>query len=112
MMRAFRDLNIPIERIIPVINRSGAKFKEAIELKDFERVCGTSVRYHLSNDIKTVTAAEGAARTVMEIDTSPLAADISRLARGLAGLTPEPVAGRPGHGPAAGLFSLLKKRLE
>jgi pilus assembly protein CpaE len=86
MMRAFRDMNVPIERVTSVINRSGAKFKEAIDLRDFERVTGNAVRHTLSNDIKTIVAAEAAARTVMEMDASALSHDIDRLARALAGL--------------------------
>jgi len=89
MMRAFREINVPLERMYPVINRSGAKFKEAIDIKDFERVCGTSVRYTLHNDIKTIVGAEAAARTVMEMEPSELSQDIMRLARMLAGLPPE-----------------------
>lgn len=85
MMKAFRELNIPQDRIHTIINRSGAKFKEAIDLKDFERVCGSSVKYMLSNDIRTVVAAEAEARTVMELEGSQLSNDIMRLARGLTG---------------------------
>ncbi|MEJ0010802.1 MAG: hypothetical protein WDN72_10250 [Alphaproteobacteria bacterium] len=104
MMRVFRELNIPLERIVPVINRSGAKFKEAIEAKDFERVCGTQVRYTLANDIKSIAAAEGAARTVIELDASQLATDITNLARGIVGLPPE-----TGTAARSGLRGLLKK---
>lgn len=107
MMRVFRDHNIPLERIIPVINRSGAKFKEAIDPKDFERVCGTHIRYTLANDIKTIAAAEGSARTVMELDASELADDINKLARGLSGLPYE--ASSVGRGGAMGLLSRLRK---
>lgn len=89
MMRSFREINVPLERIQPVINRAGAKFKEAIDIKDFERVCGTAVRYSLSNDIQTIVAAEAAARTVMEMEPSQLSNDITRLARGLVGLPQE-----------------------
>lgn len=106
MMRVFRDLSIPPENVISVINRSGAKFKEAIDPKDFERVCGTAIDYTMANDIKSITAAEGAARTVMELDpNSELAGDISRLAHGIAGMAmPEEIASRRG-----GLFSKLKR---
>lgn len=91
MMKAFRELNIPADRIHTVINRSGAKFKEAIDLKDFERVCGSSVKYMLSNDIRTVVAAEAEARTVMELEGSQLSNDIMRLARGLTGQPQESI---------------------
>ena len=105
MMRVFRDLAIPQERIVPVINRSGAKFKEAIEPKDFERVCGAAIRYTLANDIKTIAAAEGSAKTVMEVEASELSQDITRLAYGLIGReAPENAARKSG-----GLFSRLKK---
>lgn len=89
MMRAFREIGVPLEKVYTIINRSGAKFKEAIDMRDFERVCGTTVRYTLSNDIKTIVSAEAAARTVMEIEPSVLSQDISRLARALGGLPQE-----------------------
>ena len=103
MMRVFREMGIPADRIATVINRSGAKFKEAIDAKDFERVCGTPIRYTLVNDIKTVVNAEAAARTVMEMEPSELATNIQRLARGLSGQSAPPSPVNRG-----GLFSKLK----
>lgn len=85
MMRVLRELDIPLDKIIPVINRSGAKFKEAIDAKDFERVCGTQIRFMLSNDIKTIVTAEASAKTLMEMETSVLAGDIDKMARFLGG---------------------------
>ncbi len=101
--RMVRELDIPLDRLVPVINRSGAKFKEAIKPKDFEKVCGVPIRYTLANDIRTVTAAETAAKTVMEMEDSPLKSDILRLARGLAGGKPLPT-----NAPKSGLFTRLK----
>ncbi len=110
MVRAFRDMNIPLDRVITVVNRSGAKFKEAIDPKDLERVSNTTIRYTLSNDIRTVTAAEGAARTILEMEPSALGQDILRLARGLAGL-PSSDDALPESKSGGGLLSsLLKKR--
>ena len=109
MMRVFREMNVPLDRIVTVINRSGAKFKEAIDTKDFERVCGTSIRYTLANDIKTITAAEAAAKSVFEVDDSQLSADIMSMARGLAGLSPSSEGGL-GTKASGGLFSGLRKR--
>ena len=86
LMRVLRELDIPLEQIVNVINRSGAKFKEAVEPRDFERVCGAPIDYTLNNDIKTIVTAEASARTVMEMDPSALATDINRLAHGLCGL--------------------------
>ena len=103
--RALRELNIPIERVHTVINRSGAKFKEAIDQKDFERVCGSAIRYTLSNDIRTVVAAEAEARTVLELDPSQLSQDILRLARGLSGLPQEDAA----DAARGGLFARFMK---
>lgn len=86
LMRVLRELDIPLEHIVNVINRSGAKFKEAVEPRDFERVCGAPISFTLNNDIKTIVTAEASARTVMEMDPSVLATDINRLAHGLCGL--------------------------
>ncbi len=83
IMRGLREHGVPPERVTALINRSGAKFKEAIESKDFERVCGVPIRYTIANDIKSVVAAEASAKTIMELSTSPIMTDIQRLARGL-----------------------------
>ena len=105
MMRAFREIGVPADRVTAVINRSGAKFKEAIESKDFERVCGTSIRYTVSNDIKTIVAAEGSATTIMELPPSELAEDIERIARGLMGLPPRETSIEK---KSSGLFAKFK----
>ncbi len=109
MMKAFRELNIPADRINTVINRSGAKFKEAIEIKDFERVCGSSVKYSLANDIRTVVAAEAEARTVMELENSQLANDIMRLTRGLTGQPQEHVGDIGARAAGGGLLARFIK---
>jgi len=105
MIRAFREIQVPTERVIAVINRSGAKFKEAIDAKDFERVCGTTIRYTVRNDIKTVVEAEGSAKTIMELQPSELASDIELLARGILGLPPREVQTEK---RGMGLFAKLK----
>ncbi len=87
MMRAFREIGVTADRVTAIINRSGAKFKEAIDAKDFERVCGTTIRHTVANDIKTIVAAEAAAKTIMEQPSSALANDITRIARGLLGMS-------------------------
>ena len=88
MMRAFREIGVEASRVTAVINRSGAKFKEAIDTKDFERVCGVPIRYTVANDIKTVVTAEGSATTIMELQPSELSGDIENIARGLLNLAP------------------------
>jgi len=105
LMRVFRELHIQMQRVTPVINRSGAKFKEAIDARDFERVCGTTIRYHLGNDIKTVVNAEAAGRTVLEMEPSELSNGFQRLARGLANKQPSEQGPPPLRG---GLFARLK----
>jgi pilus assembly protein CpaE len=105
MMRAFRDIGVTAERVTAVINRSGAKFKEAIDAKDFERVCATSIRHSIANDIKTIVAAEAAATTIMELQPTALSGDIQKLARSLMGMSAEPTAATEKR---TGLFSKLK----
>lgn len=107
MMKVLRELSIPVDRVVNIINRSGAKFKEAIDVKDFERVCGAPIDYTLANDIKTITTAEAAARSVLEIEDSELAGDIMALARGLGGL---PAESRPTGTKPGGLLSSFLKR--
>ena len=106
MMRVFRELQIAPEQVVAVINRSGAKFKEGIDPKDFERVCGHAIDYTLANDIKTITTAEASARSVLEMEPSQLAQDIERLARGLIGLEAPADTAKAG----GGLFANLRKR--
>ncbi|MBN8543985.1 MAG: hypothetical protein J0M34_06960 [Alphaproteobacteria bacterium] len=88
LLKAWREHNISMDQVSLVINRSGAKFKEAIEPKDFERVCGLPIRHMVTNDIKSVVMAEGEAKTIMELPPSKLRHDIEQLARLLLGLNP------------------------
>lgn len=87
LMRALRDIGVQNERIVAIINRSGAKFKEAIEPRDFERVCGTPIRFTVANDIKTIVMAEASPSTIIELPPSPISADIERIARALLGMS-------------------------
>jgi pilus assembly protein CpaE len=108
MMRAFREIGVPAERVTAVINRSGAKFKEAIDTKDFERVCGVSIRYTVANDIKTVVTAEGSAKTIMELQPSEVSVDIDRIAHGLLGLAAPQHAAPEKRNAGLGLLSKFK----
>jgi pilus assembly protein CpaE len=85
ILRAIREAGLPAERVHVVINRSGTKFKEAVEIKDFERVCNVVIHHSLSNDIHSVVAAETSAKTLMELPPCALASDIERMAFELAG---------------------------
>lgn len=104
LMRSLREIGVGNDRIISIINRSGAKFKEAIEPKDFERVCGTKIRYTVANDIKTIVTAEASPSTIIELPMSPISQDIERIARGLLGL----MDASPASDKRGGLFSKLK----
>jgi pilus assembly protein CpaE len=104
MMRALRDIGVTAERVTAVINRSGAKFKEAIDSKDFERVCNVPIRYTVANDIKTIVAAEASATTIMELQPSDLSGDINNLARGLLGMANREESTQK----RSGLLSMLK----
>ncbi|MFN7613015.1 MAG: CpaE family protein [Alphaproteobacteria bacterium] len=88
LLKAWREHQIPTDQVTLVINRSGAKFKEAIEPRDFERVCGVAIKHMVTNDIRTVVQAEGEAKTIMELPTSKLGQDIGQLARLLIGISP------------------------
>lgn len=104
LMRALREIGVGNDRIVSIINRHGAKFKEAIDPKDFERVCGTKIRYTVANDIKTIVTAEASPSTIIELPMSPISQDIERIARGLLGLGDASPAGDK----RGGLFSKFK----
>ena len=109
MMKVWRDMGVSADKVSVVINRAGAKFKEAVEEDDFERVCASTIRYRLANDIRTIGAAEAQAKTVMELPPSELSQGIDLVARSLVGLAD----GEGGRGAAAGggsLLGMFKKR--
>lgn len=108
LLKAWREHNMPMDHVSLIINRSGAKFKEAIEPKDFERVCGLPIRHMVSNDIKSVVMAEGEAKTIMELPPSKLRHDIEQLARLLLGLTPL-VESDANEGRSGGLMGALAR---
>lgn len=80
MLKTWREIGIDANRTLIAINRSGAKFKEAVTEKDYERVCGIDIKFALGNDTKAVVTAENQGKTVMEIGGSPLAAQFKDMA--------------------------------
>lgn len=80
MLKAWREVGFSSDKVVVVINRSGAKFKEAVSEKDFERVCGTEIKFSLANDTKTVVTAENQGKTVTEVGGSALAQQFKDLA--------------------------------
>lgn len=72
LLGAWRQAGVSNEAVSLVINRSGAKYKEAVSAKDFERVCAMAIRYYFVNDIKNVVAAENQGKTLLESGNSVL----------------------------------------
>ncbi len=87
LLGLWRNMGISDEMITVAINRSGAKFKEGISDKDFERVCSHAIDYNIPNDIKTIVAAESQGQMIMEISQSALATQLKGLAGVLMGLS-------------------------
>ncbi len=108
LLRAWGELGIDSAQLGLVVNRSGAKFKEAVSVKDFERVCGVSITHYLANDIRTVIGAENQGCTVMELGTSQLQRQLRDLAGGLIGQAPATLAPNPA-GSENGLKHLFRR---
>jgi len=72
LLNVWRSSGVDNNRISLVINRSGAKFKEAVGTRDFERISGTPIRHYFVNDIKSVVAAENQGKTLLEVGNSVL----------------------------------------
>lgn len=80
LLGAWRRLGVEDSNVSVVINRSGAKFKEAVNAKDFERVTGHRIGFYISNDIKTVVEAENKGVSLFELGSSSLANQIDFMA--------------------------------
>jgi pilus assembly protein CpaE len=80
LLSAWRNVGVDNNQISLIINRSGAKFKEAVSPRDFERVCAAPIRYYFVNDIKTVVAAENQGKTLLEVGNSQLAKQFKEFA--------------------------------
>lgn len=68
LLTAWNSIGVSEKDISVIINRSGAKFKEAITAQDFERICRHKITAHINNDIRSVSLAENDARTLMEAE--------------------------------------------
>ena len=106
LLGLWRNMGISDEMITVAINRSGAKFKEGISDKDFERVCSHAIDYNIPNDIRTIVAAESQGQMIMEISQSSLATQLKGLAGVLMGLSG---GGDTAVKEPSGGFSLFKK---
>ncbi len=68
LFAAWQAIGISQKSISLVINRSGAKFKEAISSQDFERICQHKIEAHIGNDVKAVVNAETHGKTIFEAE--------------------------------------------
>lgn len=105
LLGLWRDMGVDGKSISIAVNRSGAKFKEGVSQRDFERVCGHGIDFSLGNDIKTIVTAENQGKTILEIGNSALSSQLQQLAGILIGMNESdikvPVAEKG--------FSLFKK---
>ncbi|MBN66867.1 MAG: hypothetical protein CMM94_04795 [Rickettsiales bacterium] len=112
LLNVWRDMGLNQEMVKVVINRSGSKYKEAVNSRDFERVCSKTISHYLANDIRVAVEAENQGKTIMETGKSKLASDIMELAQGL---VPDGQAQehkfQPGNSPLSVLPNNLLKRL-
>jgi pilus assembly protein CpaE len=84
LLTAWNYIGVSQSGVSLVINRSGAKFKEAITAQDFERICRRKIDAYIGNDVKVITHAENNAQTIFETDiNTPLKEQISNIAREL-----------------------------
>lgn len=85
LLGVWQDVGIGDDKIVSVINRSGAKFKEAVTARDYENVCRRKINFFLGNDIKTIVAAENEGKTVLQVGQTPIAQQFKDFADLLAG---------------------------
>ena len=86
LLGIWRNMGISDDMVKVAINRSGAKFKEGISEKDFERVCSHAIDHNIANDIKTIVTAESQGQMILEVSQSTLASQLKGLAGLLMGL--------------------------
>lgn len=114
LMSAWQAMGIADSAISLVINRSGAKFKEAITVQDFERICRHKVEAHLNNNVKAIVSAETQGKTLFESGQDPvLQQQIRQFAQAVytrATHSAAPDIGVSSQGGKKGLFTLLGKK--
>lgn len=110
ILRAIRSEDAVGNNVRLVINRAGAKFREAIETRDFERVTGLTIAHTMTNDIRTVVDAENQAKTIIEVGQGTrLKSDMENLGRLLKNLPLEPFDGAAVDSGKGGLGQLFKR---
>lgn len=111
LLAAMSEAGINRDKVWVAVNRSGARFREAITPQDFERVCLKNISFYFANDIKTVVGAENQGKTLLEIGSSLLERQMREIARALSGMQAQPAsaeseeaAGDARKGGLRGLF--------
>jgi Flp pilus assembly CpaE family ATPase len=92
LLNIWRETGINPDQVMVTINRSGAKYKEGVTTKDFERVCHKPIQFFLPNDIRSVVNSENQGKTILELGKSRLAEDIQEIAHALRGFKEEQTA--------------------
>lgn len=114
LLAAWQSIGVSNDAVSLVVNRSGAKFKEAITAQDFERICHSKIEAYLSNDIKTAVGAETLGKTIFEMGRDTLLQQQIRqftkdiLAR--TGIIHKTVENNPQLGNRKNLLSFLGKK--
>jgi pilus assembly protein CpaE len=80
ILSSWRDIGISDEHMSIIINRSGAKYKEAISNKDYERIAGKKIEFFLTNDIRSIVMAENLGKTILETGNSILGNQLTEIA--------------------------------
>lgn len=80
LLNVWRETGVNLNQSHVIINRSGAKYKEGISTRDFERVCNKPISFYLPNDIKTVVNAENMGKTILELGKTKLSTEIQQVA--------------------------------
>ncbi len=109
MLAAWQTIGLSGNAVSIIINRSGAKFKEAITSQDFERISHHKIEAYLSNDIKAVVSAETHGRTLLQSDNdSQLKQQIRQFAQNImARKGADNQSSASGNAPAGGRKNLL-----
>ncbi len=85
ILTAWKNVGIDDSKVSLIINRSGAKFTEAVRDRDFEQASGKKINFLIPNDIKTVVMAENQGKSVMQIGSSALEKQFRAVASFIAG---------------------------
>jgi pilus assembly protein CpaE len=84
LLAAWQSIGLSGSSVSLIINRSGAKFKEAITPQDFERISRHKIEAYLSNDIKAVVNAETQGKTLLQIEQdTPIKQQVRQFAQNI-----------------------------